>query len=115
MTAGAVLSFQVSTGERVSISHPPLARGKGRIGWGRGRMEQEFCVALVPCPGYVFTAGLGLTQKMAIRPLHRAGSFWNFSSAFTCPVGERDSYCQLSNFKFVYEPFYQSIQVPRPS
>lgn len=114
MAAGAVLSFQVSAalgnGEmrmnrgEMSISHPPLTRGEGRIGWGWGRMEQEFCVALVPCPGYV------LTQKMAILPLHRAGSFWNFSSAFTCPVGERDSHCQLSVCKFAYEPFYQSGQ-----
>lgn len=67
-------------------------------------------MALVPCPGYMLTAGLGLTQKMAILPLHRAG-FWNFSSAFTFPVGERDSHCQLGICKFAYEPFYQSSQV----
>lgn len=124
MTARAVLSFQVSmafgneetrhfcfwTGGRVPVSHPLPARGEGRKGWGRGRMEQAFWVVFVPCPGYMPRAGLGLLQYMAKLPLHRAGSFWNFSSAFTCPVGERDSHCQLFICKLAYEPFCKSIQ-----
>lgn len=74
-------------------------------------MEQAFWVVFVPCPGYVLTAELGLSQYMANLPVHRVGSFWNFSSAFTCPVGERDSHCQLYICKLAYEPFYKSIQV----
>lgn len=29
---------------------------------GRGRREQAFWVVFVPCPRYVLTAGLGLSQ-----------------------------------------------------
>lgn len=100
--------MSLNRGERVRFPSTTGSGGrKDRVGNGKN----EAGILCGACPlAWIHADSRAGTQKMAILPLHRVCSFWNFSSAFTCPVGERDSHCQLGIFKFAYEPFYQSVQ-----